>query len=170
MSHQGDPSAGTQHPGAVRPSGCLLTRDALGSPRGGSPRWSSLFPGRVLASGHAVRGCAGVVGMAGCMSSPGTGPPPRSLCARPTPGVTSDRPAHGHPAAAEMLPRIQLRLLGASPHHCRPDTCHNTGSSEAEVTAPRLSDPVGVGRQRLLPPAFFGFRKGAFFFFSPKNR
>ena len=138
MSHHGDPSAGSQRPGAVRPPGCLLTRDALGSPGG-----SSLFPGQVLTSGEAVRGCTGVVGVAGCTAHPGW--PSRTPCVPgPTPGVTSDRPAHGHPEAAEMLPQIQPRLRGASPRHCRPDTCHNMRSSEAEVTAPRLSDPVGL--------------------------
>lgn len=138
MSHHGDPSAGSQRPGAVRPPGCLLTRNALGSPGG-----SSLFPGRVLTSGDAVRGCTGVVGVAGRAAHPGW--PSGSPCVPgPTPGVMSDRPTHGHPEAAEMLPRIQPRPRGTSPHHCRPDTCHNTRSSEAEVTAPLLSHPVGL--------------------------
>lgn len=100
MSHQGDPSAGTQHPGAVHPSGCLLTRDALGSPRG-----NSLFPGRVLASGHVVRGCAGVVGMAGCMSSPGTGPPPE----------VPVRPAYSRRHVRQARPRPSCSRRDAPP-------------------------------------------------------
>lgn len=55
------------------PPGCLLTRDALGSPGG-----SSLFPGQVLTSGDAVRGCTGVVGVAGCTAHPGW--PSRTPC------------------------------------------------------------------------------------------
>ena len=109
----------------------------------GQPRREQPLPGTSADVGGRGAGLHRGGGCGRVHSSPGMALP-HSLCAPPTPGVTSDRPAHGHPEAAEMLPQIQPRLRGASPRHCRPDTCHNMRSSEAEVTAPRLSDPVGL--------------------------
>ena len=63
---------------------------------------------------------------------------------------------------APPIPAASLR--GGFLRRCHPNTCHNTRISEAEVTAPLLCDAAGVCRQLLLPPAVFGFGKGASFF------
>ena len=139
----------------MRPPG-VPTCDAWEVPAGAASTPGRADPGR----GEGLRWGGGRGQVHGAHRGPAL---PRSLCALPTPGVASDRPAHGHPGASEMLPRIQPCLRGTSPRHCHPDTCHNTRSSEAEVMAPRLSDPARVGKQRLLPPALFCFRKSTFF-------